>query len=311
MQRRELLGLLGGTLASGLPYPSLAQGTAGIRIAASLTDPYMGPYYAREQGFYQKAGLSVEVLTQPTVAAAVNAVAANAAECAQGDLIQISNAIVRGIDFIVFAGGGIQRATPAPSLALAVLKDSPIKTAHDLEGKSIGVVTLNSLSQIATQEWVRKSGADPTKLRFVELLFPTMPGALQRNLVSAAVAVEPFLTGGDVPLRILENIYNDIAPFYLGCWVTTRTWLRQNRDLARRLTAAIYDTARWANTHQDETAAIIAKYTRYTVEDMKKGTRADYATSLDPALMNPILEDAYRFGAISKPVTANDLITRV
>lgn len=311
MQRRELIGLLGGTVAGGLASPGRAQGTPGIRIAASLTDPYMGPYYAREQGFYQKAGLNVEVLTQPTVAAAVNAVAANAADCAQGDLIQISNGLVRGLDFTVFAGGGIQRPTAAPSLALAVLKDSPIRTAHDLEGKSIGVVTLNSLSQIATQEWIRKSGADPAKVRFIELLFPTMPGALQRNLVSAAVAVEPFLTGGDVPLRVLENIYNDIAPFYLGCWVSTRTWLRQNRDVARRLISVIYDTARWANTHQDDTAAIIAKYTRYTVEDMKKGTRADYATSLEPAMMKPILEDAYRFGAISKPVTTNDLITRV
>ncbi len=311
MQRRSMVGLLGGALAAGLPRLSEAQGTAGIRIAASLTDPYMGPYYAREEGFYQKAGLNVDVLTQPTVAAAVNAVAANAADCAQGDLIQISNGVLRGIDFTVFAGGGIQLPTTAPALALAVLKDAPIRTAHDLEGKSIGVVTLNSLSQIATQEWVRKSGADPSKLRFIELSFPTMPGALQRNLVSAAVAVEPFLTGGDVPLRILENIYNDIAPFYLGCWITTRTWLRQNRDVARRLTSVIYDTARWANAHQDDTAAIIAKYTKFTVEDMKKGTRASYATSLDPALMNPILEDAYRFGAISKAVSANDLTTRV
>jgi NitT/TauT family transport system substrate-binding protein len=312
MQRKAALTVLGGALAGALPRPAGAQNSRpGIRIAGSLTDPYMGPYYSREQGIYEKAGLNVEVITQPTVAAALNAVAANAADCAQADLIQISNGRVRGIDFTIFAGGGIYRSTNRPQLALAVLRDAAIHTARDLEGSSVGVVTLNSLSQIATEEWIRKSGGDPSKVRFIELSFPAMPAALSRNLVQAAVAVEPFLSSGSIPLRILENIYNDIAPFYLGCWVTTHAWLKQNPDAARRLVAVIYETARWANAHQDDTAAIIAKYTKFTVEDIEKETRVPYATTLDPALMTPILQDAYRYGAIPKPVTAAELITRV
>jgi NitT/TauT family transport system substrate-binding protein len=312
LTRGAALALLGGALSTTLPRAAQAQSNPGtIRIAISLTEPYMVPYYARDAGFFQKAGLNIELIVQPTVSAALNAVAANAADCAQGDIVGTASGIIHGIDFGVFAGSGTQVVTKVPSLALAVLRDSPIRSARDLEGKSIGVVALNTLGQIATQVWLRGSGADTSKVAFIELPFTGMPAALARNNIAAAVTIEPFLSSPDVPLRILESVFNDLAPFYLGPWVSTRSWLSQNAVLARRFVATIYEAARWANAHPDETAAIIAKYTKFTIEDVKKGTRSQYATSLDPALISPVLAGAYRFGAISKPLTANDLIVHV
>lgn len=312
MRRRRALETFAAA-ALALSGDAAAADSATVRIAgAGSTDPYDVPFYARDGGFFARAGLDVELVPQPTVAAGVQAVAAGAADVSQGDLIMLSNGLIRGLGFTVIAGGGIYRfETSAPSLALAVLKDSPLQRAQELEGKNVGVVTLNSLSAIGMLEWARRSGADPSKIRMVELSFTQMPAALARGDVVAAVAVEPFLSSGQLPLRILASIYNALAPFYLGVWFTTKDWLTNNPATARKLVAAIYDTARWANTHQNETAELVAKYAKYNLDDVKRSTRTEYATSLDPALMDPVLDSAYRFNAISKPLRARDLITRV
>lgn len=48
------------------------------------------------------------------VAGVVQAVAANAADVGQGDLIQLANAVSRGLPLAVFAGGAIGSRKTAP-----------------------------------------------------------------------------------------------------------------------------------------------------------------------------------------------------
>jgi hypothetical protein len=44
------------------------------------------------------------------------------------------------------------------------------------------------------------------------------------------------------------------------------------------------------------------------VERIRTMTRARFATSLDPRLMQPVLDFAYKNGALDKPVNATSLI---
>jgi ABC-type nitrate/sulfonate/bicarbonate transport system substrate-binding protein len=80
--------------------------------------------------------------------------------------------------------------------------------------------------------------------------------------------------------------------------------------LAKRFANVIYETARWANAHHDETATMLASFSRVDVQTIRASTRAPYSTELSAALIQPQLDLAYRFHAIDGPVNANDLIAK-
>ncbi|MGA2395144.1 MAG: ABC transporter substrate-binding protein [Candidatus Lustribacter sp.] len=312
LTRAETLALMAGSIALTAPVSGAAQ-TPTIRIAASLTEPYMLPYYAVDIGTFTRAGLNVELTTQPTVASVVEAVASNNADVGQGDVIQLANAITRGnLPLAIFAGGGIYNAAYARSLGLAVARASPYRTARDLEGQTIGVITLNSLMAIGVQTWLRQNGADLSRVKLIELLFPQMAPAIAKGLVAAAFMGEPFLSFSGVDLRVLAQPYDAIAKaFYFGCWFANKDWLAKNPALARRYAASLYDAARWCNAHSKETTAMLASHAKLEGSWLQKTGRITYATSLDPALMNPVLEQAYYYKVLQKQVTASDLIASV
>jgi hypothetical protein len=75
--------------------------------------------------------------------------------------------------------------------------------------------------------------------------------------------------------------------------------------------AVMYDTARWANVHHTESAPILSKYSKLDVERVEAMTRISYATSFQPALVQPVLDIAYKYKQLATPVNARDIITTV
>lgn len=313
MKRATSLALIAAAATSTYPLGSRAQSAPTIRIAGGgTTDPYLVPYYARDEDFFTHAGLNVDLMPQPTVAAGVQAVVAGAADVAQADIIMLANAVIHGLPLTMFAACSIYHTSSNAPIGILVNKDSPYRTAHDLEGKNMGVVTLSSLSAIAGREWIRIHGGDPSTIRLVEVPFSQMPSALERGLIDVAVEVDPYLYGTvSANMRNLGDGYAAIAPFYLGVWVAQKSWIVQNIESLRRFTNTIYATARWANAHQSETAPMFAKYGNYDLDVVRKMMRTEYATALDPKLLDSVLDAAYRYKTISAPIKAGDLITRI
>jgi NitT/TauT family transport system substrate-binding protein len=285
-----------------------AQAPGTIRIGASPADSYAEAQYAQEGGFFAKYGISAEITSFPNAQAIVQAAAGGAIDVGMADMIQLVNPILKGVPLAYFAGGSLYRSD-APATLLVVGKSSAVQKAKDLEGQTIGVVALNSISSMSVTEWLRRGGADLSTVKIFELPFSTMVPALDRGTIAAAFLAEPFLSGNRSDLRILASTYDTIAKqFYIGAWFSSRDWMTGNADLSRRLTQALYDTARWANTHRDDTAAILAKISKLELERIKTMTRAVWATSLDPKLMQPVIDLAAKYKLIEKPVNAADLI---
>jgi NitT/TauT family transport system substrate-binding protein len=167
------------------------------------------------------------------------------------------------------------------------------------------------MAEISSREWLRENGADPAKLRFTEIPASLAVAALERGTVAAAIVGEPFFTAAGDRIRLLAKPYDTIAKsFYVSAWFAKREWLAQNAATVRRFVAAVYETARWANTHHDETAPLLAKWLKLDVDRVKATPRAAFATALDPKLMQPVLDIALRYNVIEKPVEAASLIVR-
>jgi NitT/TauT family transport system substrate-binding protein len=296
--------------AAFAPRAAAAQ-TAKIRIGAPASDTFAIAFFAADGGFYQRAGLDVSVTVFPGSGPVTTAVASGALDVGLTDLVQLANAFNRGVPISAISGGGLY--TPEDSTTeLCVGKNSTIRTAKDFEGQTIGVITLASISAVALRAWLTQHGADAQKVKLVEMPFAEMAPSIARGTVAGAYLAEPVMSQVLPELRIVASPYDAIAGhFLISLWFSNNDWIANNREVARKLVRAIAEAARWANTHRDLTLPMLVKYAKLDPDKTAGMRRARYEPSLDPKLLQPVLDIAASYHAIEKPVTAASVITRI
>jgi NitT/TauT family transport system substrate-binding protein len=308
--RSHVLALAGTGLAATLLPASVRAQTATIRIGQNATDTFGEGYYAADTGAFDAAGLKVTVSTFANGAAQAEACAGGAIDVGLGEATELANGISHGLPFAIFAGGSLY-TTSAPTTFLCVGSDSPVRAAKELEGRIVAVPSLVSLSSMSVKAWLVQNGADVAKVHFVEMPQSVMAAAIVRGSIAAAHIGEPSLSGTGQTLRRIATPYDAIAKqFQISDWFASRDWLKANAATVKVLTAVIYQTARWANGHTDDSAAILAKYSKMDVEGVRRMTRTRYATSLDPRLIQPVLDTAFAFGGLPRAMRATDMIVR-
>jgi NitT/TauT family transport system substrate-binding protein len=301
--------LLLATLALPAASPAGAQEANTIRVLAVANDLYAGAYYAQDQGFFKAAGLNVEITTLANGGAAATALAGGTGDIAVTNLVQLATAVAHGVPLTIIAGAGLY-STSAASTAICVLKTSPLRNARDLEGKTIGVAALNDQATVALKKWLSENGADYKKVRMIELGYPEMIAGLGANRIDAAMLAEPWQTtarNGDD--RLFAKPFDSIArEFNIGAWASTKSWASSHPDAARRFASAIYAAAKWANTHHDESALILAKYAKADPKMIGGMIRSVLSTDLSVAHVQPPLDAAFAFGQIDRHMNASELI---
>jgi NitT/TauT family transport system substrate-binding protein len=305
--RRTALSLLGASVLA--PRIATAQ-TAKIRIGAPASDTFAIAFFAADGGFYQRAGLDVSVAVFPGSGPVTTAVAGGALDVGLTDLVQLANAYNRGVPLAAICGGGLY-APQDSTTELCVGKNSTIRTAKDFEGQTIGVITLASISAVAVRAWLTQHGADAQKVKLVEMPFAEMAPAIARGTVAGAYLAEPVMSQVLPELRIVASPYDAIAGhFLISLWFSSNDWIANNRDTAHKLVRAIGEAAKWANAHRDLTLPMLVKYAKLDPDKTAGMRRARYETSLDPRLLQPVLDIAASYHAIEKPVAAPAVIAK-
>ena len=297
--------------AGGVPLRAAEQTAIPLRVAATANDTYAEAYYAQELGLFKKAGLDVQLTTFANGASVAQAVAGGGADVGVSNVVQIAAAVEHNIPFQYFAGAGLY-SSDAPTSALLVAGNGPIKTAKDFEGKTIAVSTLKDLSALATQAWLAANGADLARVTFVETPFSAMGAALARGTVAGAVISEPSLTAAkESGARVFAKSYDAIGKhFLISGWFATADFAKKNGDAIKRFTQAIYEAGRWANAHHAESSAILVKYAKLDPDVAARMTRCDYADRLDPRLIQPSIDLGARFKVIDRAIPAAELIAK-
>jgi NitT/TauT family transport system substrate-binding protein len=286
-----------------------AQALKSVRLGTSAVDLFAQPFFVRDAGFFAKAGLDVDIRTFGSVPPIAAAVAGGDLDIGVAVPISVANAIIRGVPLIIIAGGALDTAT-APISQLCVAHTSPIRSAKDLEGKSVAVSGVKALSDLSLDVWLTQRGADPAKVGRVELVQAAMTAAIVRGAVAGALLAEPELSAGRKSdgLQALGDPFMAIAPRVLmSCWFTTTAYAQKTPDIVHRFQAAFRDGSRWANEHHPESAAILAKYTQIDGDLLNSMGRCSYAEQLHAADLQPELDVAVKYGITPKAVAAGDL----
>lgn len=295
--------------AVAVARPARAQALDKVRVVTTPTESGAQIYYGLDLGMFSRAGLDVEIISLQSGSPAAAAVASGSIDVGQGNITSIASAHEHGLPFVLIAPASLYSSS-APTSALIVPGDSPVKTAADLAGKIVANTGMKNIGEIAADGWIDQQGTPIEKVKFIEASLGEMPEAMLRNRVQAADVVEPFLSPALAKgFRVLAYAYTSIAPnFMIGAYFSTRDWVKAHAEVVRRFASTIAETARWANAPQNHTqsAAIVEKYTKIQISPTM--ARVRYAEKLDPALIQPLIDASAKYGALATTFPAADLL---
>ncbi len=198
-----------------------AQSTVTLRIATLPIESAAEVFYAKDMGFFAKAGIDADIQTMQTSAAMAAATAANAVDIGYSPVDSMATIHQKNVP-VVFIAPANEYISPSRNAGLALAASSTVRQAKDLNGKTIAVSNLRSLSENAARAWMDRNGGDSSTAKFVEIPFPAMQPALDTGHVDAAWVAEPFISAAAKNGRVIEYGFDAIAPrFLIGAWFTT------------------------------------------------------------------------------------------
>ena len=304
----KLVALAAALLLVGSATRAGADDSAVIRIATIPIDQAADVFYAQDEGFFEQAGLKVSITILDSGPAIIGAIVGASADIGNSNSGSVAEARARGIHVRLVAPAGLHLSS-VPVDLLMVSANSPIHSAIDLDGKTVAVNAIGALPNIATKAWIAQNGGNLATVHFVELPFPAMGQALASGRVEAAEMTEPFITSSKKATRVLADAFDAIAPrFIVSGWVATDAWIAAHPGEAKRFQTAMRRAHAWANTHHAQTAAILARHTKIRPAVARAMTRVQFGSVLDSALVQPVIATFAKFGGLSHPLPATNII---
>jgi NitT/TauT family transport system substrate-binding protein len=288
-----------------------AADTTVIRAAGSVNDATTPLLYADKARLFERAGLKVEIQRFTTGASIATAVASGSIEIGAFNMFGLVLAHAKGLPFSLIAAGTVYHSD-GPDGGLLVSVNSPLHTAKDFAGKTIGALSLQDLSTFAVESWLDKNGGDSKSVHFVEIPPPLVMSALEQGRVDAASASEPVF-GEAVSsgrFRVAGYSMTAIAPRWQAtAWYANTDWIDKHRALVEKFVAVMHEANVYVQSHPAETLPLIAAYLGVdpaTIAHNRRSTQAEY---LNPREIQPVIDVAAKYKGIAVPFRAEELIS--
>src|SRR5262249_24721779 len=265
--RRQFLRQVG--IAAGLAAIPLARrGRAQTKrqVTMRLDWLYQGPnagfLIAQEKGFYEQAGLNVEIGPGKGSGSTAQLVASKATQFGFADGFVVGNGVSKGMSIKMVAG--IFRRNPT---AAVVLEESDIKSPKDLEGKIIAIPT----GATHFQQWpafMKGCGLDASKIRITNIDPAGSPPAL---ITGQVPAIAGYAQGYVPSVEIRGNKRARIL-WYADCGVTAGSngiichadLIKDDPELIRSFVAPSLKGFLYGHPHFEEEAGLVKKFSEAT-----------------------------------------------
>jgi len=323
MKRTTLLGLAGLAALATLLLAAAATArptapaqrrltTVNVQDVAGIPYDYLrlGVY----QGFFRKRGLDVKVQAAAGGAVIVPAIINGSIQFGGSNVVSSMLAKSRGLPIKMIApgthaGGSLRKPDWA---GVVVKRGSSIRTAQDLEGKTIATNTLRNVTEVTVKATLEKRGVDVSKLKWLEVDFPQMHDAVAADRVDAALIIEPFFyeakKAGD---RVIVHPYVGTRPgMQIGSYLAHEDYIKDHPDIVRSFQLALADLSRWIARHPVATRKFLiaaAKLKRDTALHMALPV---WRTEVNAAGLAKTMDLMVKYGVLARPIDVNDLIYR-
>lgn len=311
MRRGKFCAVALTAMAGAMATPARAQEMMTLRIASSPQDVVTPMLYAINAGGFRKVGLNVDCRPIQSGAAAAAAIAGGSLQIALSSLPSLIAAHVHNIPFTLIAPGGLY-LSEAPFTLLLARKDSTIQTGRDMAGKTVGALALTDIFTMANKVWIDSTGGDYRDVKFIEMpnssLLPALVDGRVDAISLAIPALSEALESGKV--RVLAKP-NDAMGKRLEttAWFTTEEFVAKNRDVIDRFVRVLHDAAVYTNTHQRETADLLAAFTGVDAKLIARTPRMVHAEYLEVRAIQPLIDAAVKYKIIERGFNAQEFIS--
>ena len=279
----------------------------GVIPIADVAPLYLGI----KKGFFKEQNLTVNPKLAEGGAAITPAVLSGDFQIGFSNNISLLIASSKGLPVQVISQGVLAGTDRSKAWAdLLVLKNGPIKTVKDLEGKTIAVNTLKNICEVTIKASLQKEGVDVNTLKFLEVPFPDMNAALDAKRVDGACVVEPFVSQGKAgKARGINPFYINTAPdLSVATYFTSRQYAEQNKAVVDRFVAAINKSLDYAQSHPDEARAVLTDYTPIPASAAETIKLPVWRSELNTDTISLLSRLSKQYGLIEKEPDLNTLI---
>ena len=229
-----------------------------LRLDWIYQGPNSGFMVAKDKGFYDEAGLNVDMGPGKGSGSTAQLIASKTSMFGFADGFVVGAGVSKGMDLVVV--GAIYRRNPTAAI---VLKESGMTTPKDLEGKSIGIAPGGT----QFQQWpafVKGCKLDGDKIKVINL----DPAGTVPALVAGKVQAVASYAQGAVPGIEIRSKKETTSFYYADCGVTAvsngiivhRDLLKQDPELIRTFVKATLKGFLYARQNPDEAIAITKKF---------------------------------------------------
>ena len=310
--RRALVVLLSAVLTAacsgadpGTEEVPVARLDVGIVPVIDVAPLYLGI----NKGFFAAHRLAVTPKLTASGSLIVPAVVAGDQQIGFSNNTSLLIGAAEGLPLRLVAAGN--QGSEADYAAVFARADSPIRSAADLAGQRIAVNNLNNVGALSVNAALEASGVDISGVRFVEIPFPQMAGALAKRRIDAVWMVEPFASAikADGGARMVLRPYPLIAPhFPVASYFTSRAYAASDPDVVRRFRDAMNESLAYAQNHPDEVRKVLPSYIKLTPAVAAKVMLPEWNADLGAPLLQRTADLALKYGYLDTEPDVAQLI---
>jgi NitT/TauT family transport system substrate-binding protein len=265
-----------------------------------------------EAGIFKQHGVDLEIISFGGGPRVQQAIAADSIDLGIGSGPELAF-VAKGAPEI-----GIAAMADAPySVVLAVPKDSGLKTAEDLKGKTISISSKGSLTDWLGQELSRQMGWGSTGINLAPLGSTAAQAAALRTRQIDGMIVEAnagYKMEEDGSGRVLVQFGERIKVFHIYVFYARKGFAEKSPDAVRAFLAGWFETIGYMRVHRTETIEIV----RRTAEISQGVATRDYDELMgmfnrtgrfDPKALDVLARSFVEMGALPQAPDMRTLIT--
>lgn len=307
---------IGTSVLAGCGSSGAASGTSSsdgsertVRIGAVPVVDVAALYVGEKQGYFAEQGMKLDIQFGQGGAALIPALLNDQYDFAYSNTISALQAREKGLPLVAIAEGGRTTGIQGDDHGgLLVNEDSEVRSAKDLEGKTVAVNTLLGLHEVAMRSAIEKAGGDPSKVQFVEMPLADMDGALDRDRVDAIATSEPFLGNAiENGARLVTSQFVDTDPnFITATYIATEQKTQTDPELVEDFQEALQKSMEYATEHPEEFRAELGNFTKIDPAAAQKMVLTKFGWGLPRETLDTIAQASAKAGILEDPDKALD-----
>ena len=256
-----------------------------------------------DKGYFEEEGLNLELLLGQGSAAQLPSLSSGSLDFMLASPTTPLIATAQGLDLKIVSGYAANRPDIVEdSVSVLVGPGSDIKSARDLEGKTVSINALGSIGEIGIREAVELDGGDPNKVTFVQLGFNEVGAQLESGQIDAGMAGPPFMQqivadGGSVISDFIQDANLGGAELVIA---SSGALTRDDPEVIESFVAALDKTLAYAEEHQDEVRALLPDVLGTSPEAAAKTDFIAWSAELDVDALKQFADLMEKHGVTEK-----------